>query len=478
MGGGFLALLGCSTQASPSATDGGRDAGPTGDAVGERVDARSLDAGGASDAVASDVAVSDAPAVNDAPAESAADVAVVDGRTADAGSDAAPDAVDAAADQRAETPSDALLVVDVGGGADAAAGVTCMGSCFKLATGLSIPGGIAVDTTNVYLTANNAVLRIPKNGGTATPLATGLSSTTIPLAIDATNAYWTDPEKHTVNAIPLGGGAPVTLATGQHNPWELTVVGGRLFWTNQGGIDDGSVFSLALPDGAPQPLSTPRTGAYALAVDAANVYFTLINGTNDTVYKVPRSGGTTVPLAMAQQRPQSIVVDATNVYWVNYVASGEMTGTVMKLPLAGGTPMAIAEHQYNPGNLVSDGTYLYWTNAALFGTAMGTLMKMPVAGGQPVAVATGLMRPLVPRHRRDERLLDRRGRDLQADSAIARSRDRTTSSLRRRPRQPANPANVSNASRAGARAGAPPPASRLHAHPPVTSPAIRHVARQ
>jgi hypothetical protein len=257
-------------------------------------------------------------------------------------------------------------------------------------TTLGGAGDIAVDAASVYVTTGSTVEAIPLGGGTPVTLASGLVGAAS-IAVDAINAYWTDflPGTGAVSKMPLAGGTPITLASGLDFPESIAVDATSVYWV-KGGTDgkpspdgDTTLMKMLLGGGTPTTLASAGRLASGsrIAVDGKNVYWTVSvysskNGTSvctlGTVTVVPSGGGAATLLASGQNGPGAIVVDGTDIYWVNEGSTGN-DGSVMKLPIAGGKAVTVASAQEQPADIAIDETYVYWTTEVADGAVMKTL---------------------------------------------------------------------------------------------------------
>lgn len=152
-------------------------------------------------------------------------------------------------------------------------------------------------------------------------LASGVQGGQACIALDARNVYWTDTNGNAVLTMPLAGGTPTTLATGQ-GPDGLAVDGTSAYWILE--TTNAPVAKVPLDGGAPVTLATAQAGTLGLAVDDRNVYWTNQLKLTGSVASVPKAGGVVTTIASGQIEPLDVVVDSTSVYW------GTADGYVMK----------------------------------------------------------------------------------------------------------------------------------------------------
>ena len=115
--------------------------------------------------------------------------------------------------------------------------------------------------------------------------------------------------------------------------------------------------------------------APSIAVDATSVYWT--DWVAGTIKKLPLRGGPATTLVPGLDRPRGIAVDSTSVYWINFGTS-ELT----KAALTGGSTTVLASNQTTGGSIVVSGGNLFWPGGS-------GIMKMSVAGGDVTTIATG-----------------------------------------------------------------------------------------
>jgi hypothetical protein len=275
-----------------------------------------------------------------------------------------------------------------------ASGGSCAsaGEPVTLASGQTWPVGLAVDAHHVYWAngggeAGNygpsnvglgSIVKVPLCGGSPTTLASGQINPWS-VAVDATSVYWItygsveNPVNGTVMKAPLAGGPATTLASGQSGPMSMAIDATSVYWVNAGDVTAGAVVKVPLDGGEPTTLVAGPQPFRDIALDAQNVYFTTVDG---DVLKAPLDGGTPTTLATGTVNPGGLAVDATHVYW----SEG---GSVHSVPLDGG-PSATLTPISGASTLAVDATSIYWSSAA----GGSELMKTPASGGSAVLVAT------------------------------------------------------------------------------------------
>jgi len=171
---------------------------------------------------------------------------------------------------------------------NAATGIAVDGSNVYWSNGLSIKkipigGGaavaigsnanwtIAVDSASAYWSTPTGVMMGPLTGGTSTLLVPDKSKWCF--AVDATNIYWTDPTAGTVTKMPLQGGTATPVASGVESPIDVAVDATNVYWI--GGKTTYTVMKAPILGGAPTTLASGPGTSQRIVVDATSVYWSL-----------------------------------------------------------------------------------------------------------------------------------------------------------------------------------------------------------
>lgn len=243
-----------------------------------------------------------------------------------------------------------------------------------LSSGLATPERIAVDKTHVYVTSlvatESRVLKMPLTGA-AVPEAFAIAEKhPRDIVVDDTHVYWTNSQNLVVrrqSKSETAGSAESVFAVSslEGEPWGLAAFGDKLYVTTfavGGNIYEHGKTPTFVPDAGSddtkRTLAIAQDTALAIAVDAANVYWTVKN--SGFVLQIPRTTpGSPTVLATKQNAPLGIAVDDTFVYWCSN--GGERLLRVQKGGDAAG-PKVLADKQVGCSYVVTDGTFVYWTN--------------------------------------------------------------------------------------------------------------------
>jgi hypothetical protein len=220
---------------------------------------------------------------------------------------------------------------------------------------------LAVDNVNVYVLVNNGIVRIPKNGSTAT-LVNEPGSVVQAVTTLGNTAYWTEFDTSPpvwwtsiLKSAPLQGMSVSEVATFviQEPTWRnfavtsSAVFGGSYFFPLSAVPASGMTNVTSLPAAA-------RCGT--LTSDTSAVYCNCTSSTTCSNVAIA-SDATTAALGTAISSSY-IVFDDTYAYWADMTT----VGTIMKAPKAGGGTATVLARDTSPTAIAVDANSVYWSD--------------------------------------------------------------------------------------------------------------------
>jgi hypothetical protein len=233
------------------------------------------------------------------------------------------------------------------------------------AYGVSVPNDtlLAVDDVNVYVLMNNALVRIPKRGGSAT-LVSGSGAFVIDATVLGTTAYWVESPssrpgpttEFPLQSAPLLGGPVMTIRSfqypGAYATDDVAVTSSTAFVGSQGPYPS-ELFDFPLATAA-TPASLSASCVF-LTSDEDAIYCAQSSGSNVAI----ASDGTATTLGPAVTSSY-IVFDDTYAYWADMTS----VGTIMKTPKAGGGTATVIARDATPTAIAVDANSVYWGDLA------------------------------------------------------------------------------------------------------------------
>lgn len=251
---------------------------------------------------------------------------------------------------------------------------------------------LALDETHVYWVSNQLLHKLPAAGGT--PIEVGGSEGET-VALDATHAYFAGGIRGTITKLSKDGGSPLTIVTGEKEPTSIAVDATGVYWANwssydNGPVADGSIVHSALDGSNVEPVAEGLVYPRGLALDQNDVYF--VSASDETLYRLPKTGGTPVAIASGLYDPGPPVLDESGIYVRTRDRPDDSSGsnTIVRVARDGGGAEVIASERLGIGALGVHEGFVYYTRSGGFVSCdrpSGVVRRVATSGGAPKDVA-------------------------------------------------------------------------------------------
>jgi hypothetical protein len=209
---------------------------------------------------------------------------------------------------------------------------------------------LTADGGFLYCSSGTAVTAFPLAGGNpvvlATPTDPSIQAFTDTIAADNVNLYWfthEDSRPSNLLILPKTGGTAMTLVSGLDSPRSLGFAGGKVFWATSSGV-------MVMPAGGGAFVTIADDNASNLVSDGTNLYW--LSGWNIKWMRLTESASTT--LLASDGTISSLAVGGSSLYWVQ-------DGVLVRGPLAGGPTAVISSN--NVALVATDSEFVYWTES-------------------------------------------------------------------------------------------------------------------
>jgi sugar lactone lactonase YvrE len=240
------------------------------------------------------------------------------------------------------------LVYGIGQGPAVAFGP---GAGITVGSGLSFPGGVAVDAAgDVFIadTGNAQVVKVPAGGGPQTTVGSGLNYPASVAVDGAGNVFIADPGNNQVVKVPAGGGAQTTVGSGLSEPYGVAVDGaGDVFIAD---YLNSRVVKVPAGGGPQTTLGSGLSYPTAVAVDGAGYVF-IADSFNRRVVEVQAGGGAQTTVGSGLNSPFGVAVDGAGDVFI----ADTFNNRVVEVPAGGGAQTTVGSGLNTPNGVAVDG---------------------------------------------------------------------------------------------------------------------------